>query len=149
MFTTRKSPSYTIKDDQNETKGDKFHQKALIIDRSHLTLKSFTKKLVCNASAKLLPHNTLNSFTIFFAGVTESRGAMGGCNFGIILLISVSNCYRENNFVFWHKIFKFVRIFDLERGLYHSITDSVEGMNTVTQQRHNLTENFIVVKTSW
>ena len=49
---------------------------------------------------------------------------------------------------FWQKIFNVITIFYLERGLYPSITDIVEAMNILIQERHNHSENCIKVKVS-
>ena len=63
-ISSRKPPTYTIKDEQDEIIRGKFPQKELI--QVILNWKeSFTMKLVSNASAQLFPDNTLSSFTNF------------------------------------------------------------------------------------
>ena len=58
-ISSRKPPTYTLKDEQDETIRGKFYQKELI------KVESFTIELVSNASAQLFPDNTLSSFTNF------------------------------------------------------------------------------------
>ena len=52
-------------------------------------METFTMELFSNASGELFPDNTLSSFTIFFTRASKLGGAMGGCNFRIILPINV------------------------------------------------------------
>ena len=51
------------------------------VDQSQLTMESFTKGLISNASAQLSPDNTQSSFTNFFTRATETGRSTGGCNF--------------------------------------------------------------------
>ena len=46
------------------------------------------------------------------------------------------------------KLLKSSEFHYLEPGLYPSITDTVEAMNTLSQERHNHSENCITVKVS-
>ena len=57
-ITSRKPPTYTIKDEQDEKILGKFYKR---VDHSHLTMESFTIELVSNASAQLFQDNTVNS----------------------------------------------------------------------------------------
>ena len=50
--------------------------------------------------------------------------------------------------MFDKKLSKSSELFYLEPGLYPSITDIVEAMNTLVQERHNHSENCIKVKLS-
>ena len=61
-IATKKPPTYTIEDKQEEVIREKFYEKVLI---SHLSMDSFTIELVSNASSQLFPNNTLSSFTNF------------------------------------------------------------------------------------
>ena len=55
----------------------------------------------------------------------------------------------EGKFIFFDKkLSKSSEFCYLEPGLYASITDNVEAMNTLIQERHNLSENCITVKVS-
>ena len=60
-ISSRKLPTYTIKDEQDEIIRGKFYQKKLV--KVFFTMKSFTIELVSNASAQLFPDNTLSFFT--------------------------------------------------------------------------------------
>ena len=46
------------------------------------------------------------------------------------------------------KLSKSLEFYSLEFGLHSSITDIVEAMNTLIQERHNPNENCITVKVS-
>ena len=50
--------------------------------------------------------------------------------------------------LFDKKFSKWSEFYYLEPGLYPSITDIVEAMNTLIQERHNHSENCITVKVS-
>ena len=73
---------------------------------------------------------------------------MGGCKFGNILPINVPKCHREKVYVFLIKFSKSSVFYYLEPGLYPSITDNVEAANTLIQERHKHSENYITVKVS-
>ena len=51
----------------------------------------------------------------------------------------------EGKFMFFDKKDRF---YYLEPGIYSSVTDIVEAMNTLIQERHNYSENCITVKMS-
>ena len=55
---------------------------------------------------------------------------------------------RRENLFFCPKFSKTSEIYYLESGLYPSITDIVEAMNILIQERHNHTENCFTVKVS-
>ena len=73
---------------------------------------------------------------------------MGGWNFRN----SNPSMYQkaaEGKFIFFDKKFsRSSEFYNLEPGLYPSITDIVEAMNTLTQQRRNHSKNSITVKVS-
>ena len=73
---------------------------------------------------------------------------MGGCNFGKILPINVPKCHGVKVHVFCQKLSKSSQFFYLEPGLYRFITEIVEAMNTLFQERHNHSESCITVKVS-
>ena len=56
---------------------------------------------------------------------------------------------KEGNFKFSdEKLSNSTSTYNLEPGLYTSITDTVEAMNTLIQERNNHNENFITVNVS-
>ena len=111
-------------------------------------MESFTTELVSNASAQLLPDNTLSSFTNF---LPEQL------NLEVQWEVAISeksypSYYQkvtEGNFIFFDKKLSTPPDFYyLKPRLYLSITDTVEAMNTLIQERHNHSENCITVKVS-
>ena len=73
---------------------------------------------------------------------------MGGCNFRNILPINVPK-YNRGKFKFFDEKFsKSTSTYSIEPGLYTSITDIVEAMNTLIQERNNHNETCITVKVS-
>ena len=73
---------------------------------------------------------------------------MGGCNFRNVLPIIVPN-YNGIKFKFSEeKLSKSTSTYNLEPGLYTSITDIVEAMNMLIQERNNHNETCITVKVS-
>ena len=73
---------------------------------------------------------------------------MGGCNFRNILPINVPKYNRRKFKFFDEKQSKSTSTYNLEPGLYTSITDIVEAMNTLIQERNNHNETCITVKVS-
>ena len=73
---------------------------------------------------------------------------MGGCNFRNILPIIVPKHNGGIFQVFDEKLSKSTSTYSLEPGLYTSITDIVEAMNTLIQERNNRNETCITVKVS-
>ena len=109
-------------------------------------MESFTVKLVANASAQLFADNTL-IFYLFFNGATESGGSMGGCSLGNITTINVTNCHRGKVYVFDLKKFSETSTFYYrEHGLYPSITEIVQALNTLMYGRYNHSENCITFR---
>ena len=109
-------------------------------------MKSFTIELVSNASAQLFPDNTLSTFTNF---LPEQLNLDGQWEVAISEL-SYPSMYQnvtEGKFMFFdQKLSKSSKFFYLERGLYPFITDIVEAMNILIQERHNHSQNCIKVK---
>ena len=83
-----------------------------------------------------------------FTRATESGWTMAGCNFRNTPPNNVLNCYRWKIYIFWQKNSKSSDFYYLEPGLYPSITDIVEAMNSLIQERHNHSEICITVKVS-
>ena len=96
-------------------------------------MESFTIELVSNASAQLFPDNTLSSFTSFLPEQLnlDSQWEVA------ISEISYPSMYQtvtKGKFLFFDKSSEF---YYLEPGLCPSITDIVEAMNILNQERHN------------
>ena len=73
---------------------------------------------------------------------------MGGCNFRNILPINLPK-YNGGKFkVFDEQLSKSTSTYSIEPGLYTSITDIVEAMNTLIQERNNHNKTCITVKVS-
>ena len=94
------------------------------------------------------PRQYTELFYKLFTRPTESGCSMGGCTFRNILPINVPKCYGGETYIFDKKLSKSSEFFFLEPGLYPSITDLVEAMNILIQERHNHSKNCIKVKVS-
>ena len=109
---------------------------------------SFTIELVSNASAQLFSDNTLSSFTKFLPEQLNLDGQWEVA----ISEISYPSMYQnvtEGKFMFFDKKFpKTSEFYYPEPGFYPSITDIVEAMNILIQERHNHSQNYIKVKVS-
>ena len=109
-------------------------------------MDSFTIELVSNASAELSPDNTISSFTNFLPEQVNMEGQWEVA----ISEISYPSMYQnitEGKFKFFDKKFsKSTSTYSIESGLYTSITDIVEAMNTPIQERNNHNETCITVK---
>ena len=73
---------------------------------------------------------------------------MGVCNFRIILPINVPKKTVGKFKFFDEKLSKSTSTYNIEPGLYTSITDIVEAMNMLIQERNNHNETCITVKVS-
>ena len=111
-------------------------------------MASFTIELVSNASGELFPDNTLSVFTNFLPEQVILEGQWEVA----ISEISYQSLYQnitEGYFKFFdEKLSKSTSIYNLEPGLNTSITDIVEAMNTLIQERNNHNETCIKVKNS-
>ena len=111
-------------------------------------MESFTIELASNASAQLFTDNTLSSFTNFLPEQLNLDGQWEVA----ISEISYPSMYQnvtEGKFMFFDKKLSNSSEFHyLEPGLYPSITNIVEAMNILIQDRHNHSENCIKVKMS-
>ena len=111
-------------------------------------MESFTKELVSNASAQLFSDNTLSSFTNFLPEQLNLDGQWEVATSEISYPSMYQNV-TEGKFMFFDKtLSKSSEFYYLERGLYPSITDILEAMNILIQERHNHSENCIKVKVS-
>ena len=111
-------------------------------------MDSFTIELVSNASSQLFPNNTLSSFTNFLPEQVNMDGQWEVA----ISEISYPSMYQnitEVKYMFYDdKLSKTTEAYYLEPGLYSSITDVVEAMNTLIQERNNHTDTCITIKVS-
>ena len=111
-------------------------------------MDSFTIELVSNASSQFFPNNTLSSFTQF---LPEQVNLVGQWEVTIseISYPSIYQNVTEGKFMFYDaKFSKTTEAYYLEPGLYSSITDIVEAMNTLIQERNNHRDTCITIKVS-
>ena len=111
-------------------------------------MDSFTIELVSDASGELFPNNTLSSFTNFLPEQVNLEGQWQVA----ISETSYPSMYQnitEGKLKFFdEKLSKSTSTYNLEPGLYTSITDIVEAMNTLIQEKNNHNETCITVKVS-
>ena len=111
-------------------------------------MDSFTIELVSNASGELFPDNALSSVTNFLPEQVILEGQWEVA----ISEKSYPSMYQnltEGYFKFFdEKLSKSTSTYNLEPGLYTSITDIVEALNTLIQERNNHNETCITVKVS-
>ena len=104
--------------------------------------------MVSNASGDSFPNNTLSSSTNFLPEQVNLEGQWEVS----ISEISYPSMYQnitEGKFKFFdEKLSKSTSTYNRDPGLYTSITDIVEAMNTLIQQRNNHNETCITVKVS-
>ena len=109
---------------------------------------SFTLELVSNASGQLFPDNTLSSFTNFLPQQLNLEGQWEV----VISEISYTSLHQNvtaQKFMFFDtKLSNSSEFHYLEPGIYTSITDIFETLNTLIQDRQNHSENCITVKVS-
>ena len=111
-------------------------------------MDAFTIELFSNASGELLPDIILSSFTNFLPEQVNLEGQWEVA----ISEKSYPSMYQnitEGKFDFSDvKLSKSTSTYNLEHGLYTSITDIVEAMNRLIQERNNHNETCIRVKVS-
>ena len=111
-------------------------------------MDSFTIELVSNACGELFPDNTLSSFTNFLPEQVNLEGQWEV----VISEIAYPSMYQnitEGKIKFFDEKFsKSTSTYNLEPGLYTSMTDIVEAMNRLIQERNNHNETCITVKVS-
>ena len=109
-------------------------------------MESFTIELVSNTCAQLFPDNTLSFFTDFL----PEQLSLDGQREVAISDISYPSLYQNvtgGKFMFFDKkVSKSPEFYYLELGLYPSITEIVESVNILIQERHNHSENCIKVE---
>ena len=109
--------------------------------KSQLTIEPLTKKLGSNPIAQIIPRNSLNSSTSFLPEQIKSERR---CETGI----SEKSYPLMHQHVFGHKVFIFSELYYLEPGLYHSITDVVQTIRMLAQDRPLRNKSSDVAKES-
>ena len=110
-------------------------------------MESFAIELVSNASRELFPNNTLSLFTNFLPEQPNLKGQWDVAISEISYPSKYQNITEENSF-FDEKLSKSTSSYNQEPGLYTSITDIVEAMNRLIQERNNHNETCITVRVS-
>ena len=111
-------------------------------------MDSFTIESVSNASGELFPNNILSSFTKFLPEQVNLKGPWEVAISEISYPSMYQNRLEEKFKFFEEKLSKSTSASNLEHGLYTSITDIVEAMDTLIQERNNHNETCITVKVS-
>ena len=111
-------------------------------------MESFTIELVPNASGKLWPDNSLSPFTNFLPEQLNLERQWEVAIWEISYPSKYQNITEEKFKFFDEKLSKTTSTYNVETGLYTSITDIVEAMNTLIQERNNHNETCITVKVS-
>ena len=105
-------------------------------------MDSFTIELVSNASGELFPDKTLSSFTNFLPEQVNLEGQWEVA----ISEIPYPSMYQnitEGYFKFFdEKLSKTTSTYNLEPGLYTSVTDIVEAMNTLYSREEQPQRNL-------
>ena len=73
---------------------------------------------------------------------------MGGCKIRKILFINVPKCHGGKIYVFDKKFSNSLEFYYMEPVRYPSVTDIVDAMNILIQERHNHRENCFKVEVS-
>ena len=109
-------------------------------------MDSLTVEWVSNAAGELFPNNTISSFTNFLPEQLNLEGQWEVA----VSEKSYPSMYQnvtEGKFMFFDKKRSTSSEFCyLEPGLYPFITDIVEAMNILIQEKHNHSENCIKFK---
>ena len=104
--------------------------------------------MVSNASGEFFPDNTLSSFTNFLTGQVNLEGQWEV----VISENTYPSMYQnitDRYFKFFdEKLSKSTSTYNLNPGLCTSITETVEAMSTLIQERNNHNKTCIAVKVS-
>ena len=98
------------------------------VDQSHSTMELFTEELVFNASAQPYLDNTFSSFTNFLPEQLNLEVQSE------VEIWEISYQSRYQFIFFDNELSKVLDFYYLEPGLYPSITDIVEAVNTLIQE---------------
>ena len=109
-------------------------------------MDAYTKDLVSNASAQLIPDNTLSSLTNVLPEILNLEGQWEV----VISEVSCPSMYQnvtEGKLMFLEKKLPSRQKFTIWSPFFNrSIADIVDAMNTLFQERHNHNENCITLK---
>ena len=111
-------------------------------------MDSLTKELVSNASGKFFPDNTLSSFTNFLPEQVNLEGHWEVAISEKPYPSMYPNTTEGKLNFFDKKLSKSTSTHSIEPGLYTSITDILQAMNTLIQERNNHNGTCITVKVS-
>ena len=111
-------------------------------------MDSFTIELVSNAPSQLFPNNTLSSFTNFLPEQVNLDGQWEVATSEISYPSVYQNVTEGKSMFCDENLSKTTEAYYLEPGLYSSITDIVEAMNTLIQERNNHRDTCITIKVS-
>ena len=109
-------------------------------------MDSFTIELVSNASGELFPDNTLSSFTNFLPEQVNLEKQWEVAISEVSYPSMYQNITERKIEFFDEKLSKSTSTYSIEPGLYSSITDIVQAINTLIQERNNHYETCITVK---
>ena len=110
-------------------------------------MESFTIELDSIASTQLFPDKTLSSFTNFLTEELNLEGQWEVANSETSYPSKYQNVTGKE-YVSYQKLSKSSDSYYLEPGLYPSVTDIVEALNTPIQERHNNSKNCSTKKVS-
>ena len=111
-------------------------------------MDSLNIELVSNASGELFPDITFSSFTNFLPEQVNLEGQWEVAISEISYPSMYQNIIEGKVKFFDEKLSKSTSTYSIEPGLYTSITDIVEAMNTPIQERNNHNETCITGKVS-
>ena len=111
-------------------------------------MDSFTIELVSNASSQLFLNNTLSSFTKFLPEQVILVGQWEVAISEISYPIMYQNVTKGKFMFYDDNLSKTTEAYYLKPGLCSYITDMVEAMNTLIQERNNHRNTCITIKVS-
>ena len=111
-------------------------------------MDSFTIELVSNAESQVFPNKTLSSFTNFLPQQMKLDGQWEVAISETPYPSIYQNVTGGKFMIYDEKLSKTTEAYYLDPGLYSSITDIVEAMNTLIQERNNHIVTCITIKNS-
>ena len=106
----------------------------------------FTIQLVFNTSSQLFPNNTLSSIIKSLPKQVNLEGQWDVAIFEISYPSMYQNVTEGKSMFYDEKLSKTTEGYYLEPGLYSSITDIVESMNTLIQESNSHRDTGITIK---
>ena len=111
-------------------------------------MDSFTMELVSNATSQLFPNNTLSSFTNFLPEQVNLDGQWEVAISEISYPSMYQNVTEGKVMLYDEKLSKTTDAYYLEPGMYSSINDIMQAMNTLIQKRNNHRDTCVTIKVS-